>query len=418
MDQSEERRQRLGQMLDLAQTYRGWTRKDLARALRRDPTKLIPGSGVPKLDLVVDLARALDWGLEDVVDHVWCPEHTDHDDSSAAVVSFEAADRLARAAHREGRYTDLVDAAREAFELAQSPEERARACNREAGGWDGLGRYQASLKAIQRGLAEKPVSGPYRRMLQSNLANAYYTVWSLLEAKAVARDLLDWYEDEPPTTIRDRKTMYFAHYVVGQTWRRLLSSQTDDRQMLSRRARRHLTAAADGYRALAVELGDPSLAGIAGTCEAGIIEAEVAAGERPAVGAMVELSTALDAVPDPSTSDLTGDELECLGWRCIFGCNIALRDIDDEAQVQHYMAIFSNKAEEIAEALDDWAIRERVFTLEHTRWERSTRAGEFESPALVDKQDIRTITGTMARFPSFRDTGWEILRSAKLISGS
>ena len=59
MELAERRRQRLAQMLDLAQNYRGWTRKELAQALGRDPTKLIPGSGVPKLDLVVDLSQVL-----------------------------------------------------------------------------------------------------------------------------------------------------------------------------------------------------------------------------------------------------------------------------------------------------------------------------------------------------------------------
>ena len=42
---NEERRRRLERLLDLAQVYRGWTRRELAKSLGRDPTKLIPGSG-------------------------------------------------------------------------------------------------------------------------------------------------------------------------------------------------------------------------------------------------------------------------------------------------------------------------------------------------------------------------------------
>ena len=41
-------------------------RTELAAALGRDPTKLVPGSGNPKLDLVVHLAEALDWSIGDV----------------------------------------------------------------------------------------------------------------------------------------------------------------------------------------------------------------------------------------------------------------------------------------------------------------------------------------------------------------
>ena len=58
---NEERRRRLERLLDLAQVYRGWTRRELAKSLGRDPTKLIPGSGNPKLDLVISLSEVLDW---------------------------------------------------------------------------------------------------------------------------------------------------------------------------------------------------------------------------------------------------------------------------------------------------------------------------------------------------------------------
>ena len=69
---------------------------------------------------------------------------------------------------------------------ATTPEEQARACNREAGGWDGLGRYSNVLKAVQRGLRLSPVTSEFRRMLQANLANAYYSLFSLVEARSIA----------------------------------------------------------------------------------------------------------------------------------------------------------------------------------------------------------------------------------------
>ena len=112
---------------------------------------------------------------------------------------------------------------------------------------------------------------------------------------------------------------------------------------------------------------------------------------------------------------LAGDCLESYGWWCIFGCNIALRHLTDERELQSHMAVFTNKADEIAEALDNWSIRERVFTMEHSRWERAVGCTGFDIPRIVDEEDVRVITGTMARFPAFRDTGWEILKSAKVI---
>jgi hypothetical protein len=166
--------------------------------------------------------------------------------------------------------------------------------------------------------------------------------------------------------------------------------------------------------ALAEDLGDPSLAGIANTCRGGIIEAEVALGRRSPVDALESLTGGL-VVLDESSSEAVGDRLESWGWWCIFGCNIALRYLNDERQLQQYMAIFTNKADEIAERIDNWSIRERVFTMEHSRWERAVGCTGFDIPRVVDEDDVRIIAGAMARFPTFRETGWTILRSARVV---
>ena len=63
-----DRRGRLARLIDLARAYRGWSRLEIAKALDRDPGKLLPDSGNPKLDLVVGLAEALDWPVGDVAE--------------------------------------------------------------------------------------------------------------------------------------------------------------------------------------------------------------------------------------------------------------------------------------------------------------------------------------------------------------
>ncbi|MEM7519178.1 MAG: hypothetical protein AAF368_19910, partial [Planctomycetota bacterium] len=284
MHPAERRRERLAKILDLAQTYRSWTRKELARALRRDPTKLVPGSGIPKLDLVVDLAGVLDWSVEDVVSFFWeQPEDADHVDSAT---DFESIDATMRDAHREGDYGMLIRLAQRAWEISTDAEQRSRACNREAGGWDGLGRFQNAMKAVQRGLNQSPVTGEFRRVLQSNLANSYYTLWSLVEAKSLAGDLLTSFEVEPPVSLRDEKTRAFAHYVAGHSYRRLLSSEPDQLAVNGALAKRHLSAAIEQYEALAASTDDASLAGIAATCRGGILEIETMLGETDTIDAL------------------------------------------------------------------------------------------------------------------------------------
>jgi len=414
MDKAERRRERLARLLDLAQTYRGWTRKELARALRRDPTKLIPGSGIPKLDLVIDLAGVLDWSVEDVVTLFW--EQPDEEDGPAGTspADFEAIDATMRDAHGEGRYGLLVTLAERAYEVAETAEQRALACNREAGGWDGLGRYQNAMKAIHRGLRETPVSGELRRVLQSNLANAYYSIWSLVEAKAIAGDLVHRFDAVPAESRRDHWTAAFCRYVLGHTHRRLLGTEPDDLQVNAALARRHLESAIAGYRDLAEAEKNNSLLGIARTCEGGLIEIDAAVGDLDPREALARIHARIEEA-DEAGERLGGDELESVGWWCIFGCNIALRSIDEERELQKHMAVFTNKADEIADRLDSWAIRERVFTMEHARWERAVGCTGFEIPCVVDEEDVRVITGTMARYPTFRDTGWRILNSAKVV---
>jgi len=416
MDPAQARRQRIAQLVDLAQNYRQWTRRELADALNRDPTKIIPGSGVPKLDLVVDLAQALEWEVEDVVAYIWGRD--DELPRQSILVShadFASADQAAREAHRLGQYHQMIELARRSWGLAQTAEERARACNREAGGWDGLGRFQNSLKAIQQGLAQRPVPGEFRRILQSNLANAYYSLWSLMEARAVAADLLAWFREHPAQSPRDRKSLAFSHYVAGHTARRLCSVEPDRAKKLAAQALVDLNESKLAYQALSRELGDDSLAGIANTCVGGIIEAEAAIGARDPKSALALIADGIDQLGE-ECDRLSGDHLESYGWWCIFGCNIALRHLSDERDVQRHMAMFTMKADQIAERLDSWTIRERVFTMEHMRWERAVGCTGFDIPSLVDEEDVRVITGTMARFPSFRETGWQILRSARLVA--
>lgn len=414
MEIAERRRERLARLLDLAQTYRGWTRKELARALRRDPTKLIPGSGIPKLDLVIDLAGVLDWSVEDVVTLFWAHPDDEPRPTTDSPADFEAIDATMRDAHGEGQYGLLITLAERAFEVADTAEERAIACNREAGGWDGLGRYQNAMKAIHRGLRETPVSGELRRVLQSNLANAYYSIWSLVEAKSIAADLVHRFNEVPAESRRDRWTSAFALYVLGHTHRRLIGAEPDDLAVNAKIARQHLEACIKAYRELAESEKNRSLLSIARTCEGGLIEIATSTGTMAADEALARIHARISELND-ATERPAGDELESVGWWCIFGCNIALRSIDDERELQKHMAVFTNKADEIADQLDSWAIRERVFTMEHARWERAVGCTGFEIPCVVDEDDVRVITGTMARYPTFRDTGWQILNSAKVV---
>src|SRR5690606_6567192 len=130
------------------------------------------------------------------------------------------------------------------------------------------------------------------------------------------------------------------------------------------------------YTARAHERDDPAWRGIANTCRAGIIEADVELGAVAPLDAVATLAAGLGAVDEPAkgSSDdpqhgLVGDGLESYGWWCIFGCNIALRHLAGR-DLQRHMAVFTNKGYEIADRLDNWSMRERLFSLEFLQRQR------------------------------------------------
>jgi tetratricopeptide (TPR) repeat protein len=423
MEVRTKRKKRLEQLLELAQAYKGCSRKELARMLGRDRTKLVPASGVPKLDLVIDLCRVLDWSIGDVAGFLWpganlAPEcdrgpygnGNGHDVAS----DFERLQLASRDAQRDGKYALAIDLAREAYGAAETSEERALACNREAVAWDGLGHYNSALEAEQRGLQEPSISTDLRRVLESNLANAYYTLWSLTEARSLSRDLIDVYELDPPEEYRDRCTQAFAYYVRGNTLRRMMTTETEAAAAHAAAALGDLKISQRLYRGLASDFDEASFAGIANTCRGGIIEVEVALERRSPEGALDELADGLEAVVDPDQSP-PGDWLESYGWWCIFGCNIALRHLDDERDLQHHMAIFTNKADEIADRMNNWSLRERVFTMQYASHRRFLDWTGRMLSLTLDNDDVRALVGTMGRFPTFRDTGWKLLQTARVV---
>ncbi|MEI6877702.1 MAG: hypothetical protein WCL33_01545 [Planctomycetota bacterium] len=412
MSRDEVRRDRLSQFVDLARIYRRWTRIQTAQALGREPSKVVPESGNPKLDLVVGLAEALDWDVGDVAEGIWRDEAEAYGEiETMAERGFAILDREAIEAHRAGEYRRMTELSRALFLAAHTGSERATAANRLAGAYDGLGRYTKALAALQRGLAEPGVPAHVRMMLEVNLANAHYALWHLVEACSVANSLVERFQSRPAETRSERVVEAFGHYVRGQSQRRLIETDPLSGNSHAQRAREDLQIALTSYSALAKEFDDASYAGIANTCTGAIFECDAALGVIDPLRAAEALSAGLDQVVDVVNYP-PGDWLESYGWWAIFGCNVVLRGLSGPEMHRH-MAVFSNKTAEIAERMENWSMRERAFTFEHLRRQRMNESLGYATEWLLDDDDVRTVTGTMGRFPSFRETGWRILESAR-----
>ena len=405
------KRERLGRFVDLARVYRGWTKTELSAALHRDPTKLIPQSGNPKLDLIAGIADALDWTIGDVAESV-CQDLPSGDETLHGV-GFTELDEQFLKAHRAGESDRMLAIGSEMLRKASGSTERAMSLCRLYSYFDGQGRYGNALKVIQQAASEQGIPASGRLNIQANLAAAHYSLWHLIEARAIATDLIESLDTSELNT-RMQRCMYAAAFSVrGNTFRRMLSEQSDNRDHLCQRAIEDLTNSREKFADLANEFCDPSYIGSANTCAGALLEVRAAAGILPAEAAVEQLSDGLNHAIDPKSMPV-GDELESWGWWAIYGANITLRHLEGDL-MHRQMAVFTNKAIEIGERLGNWAMRERAFTLEHFRRQQADLTGVEEDPWPLDEEDIRVITGTMGRFPAFREVGWEILRNARVL---
>jgi hypothetical protein len=412
-----ERRSRLEEVLFVAQAYRGWSRKQLAHALGRDPSNLVPPSGLPKVDLVAELARVLDWSIEKVVSSFLDVDLPPGPDGAEAEVpdEFDALEAASKRAASEARHRPAVRLARRAYALARDDEQRAIACTRESCGWDGLGRYDKAMEASKRGLAGAAPRAR-RRQMQANLASEYYTLGGHLESRSLAGDLIGQFGVAPPRSRIDRVTAALASYVRGNSSRQLMMIHPDSAEELARRTVDDLQRARDAYLALADDFDCESYRGVAHTCEGGILEAEVQLGRHAPEDALAAFSARLEALTDPGDCH-DADWLESYGWWCIYGSNVAMRHLNGQRDVQQAIAVFTNKADEIAERTNNWAMRERVITLDFCRRVRLAEWVDMETDWSIDNEDVRVIAGTMGRFPAFHKVGWEILRRARIVEG-
>jgi hypothetical protein len=332
-------------------------------------------------------------------------------------VPFEELDTAAKRAHSDGDYARMHEIAERMRVVAGTADQRGLAALRLAGAWDGLGRYPRQLEAIQEGLADEISNDDLRALLQANLANSYYTLWRLYEACGMAREIQSEFEtcDEPSRNVRAAHA--FSWYVLGHAHRRMIAQQPKRAAHFAQRAHDALGRAIELYTALADEFDHNPWRGIANTCTGGQIEVEVELEQRVADDALAALAGGLDAVSGDNEDGLAGDRLESFGWWCIFGCNITLRHLADRS-LQKSMALFTNKGYEIADRLNNWAMRERLFTMEFIQRQRLNDLAGFEVDWMIDSEEVRTIVGTMGRFPSFRQTGWRILQTATVVDSN
>ncbi len=373
------RRQRLEEMLGYAAIYRDWTMRELGEALERDPSNLIPDSGIPKVDLARRLATALDWPLAELLDVL------EHDVDSAAV-------RRSRADRPAPEVVELVR----------------------------QGRHAEAIQTIQDALRD-PADRCGRAALLVRLADAYRRDGQFVEGRAVAGEAVSSLSADSSNLVEPLRGE--ALCLRGLCGRDLIEGATEDCDGLGRAALSDLESArvrlsiSDGSR-IGAWPDTPTRRGALAFVAAGaVLELDAMLEPDRAAGALATLIDSLEEIVEIEACPNL-DRLEAHGWRCVFGFAIAERALRDHQRLHQTLAILSNKADEIAGRVESWALRERVLILECRRRDELERWTGREEEWLLDREDVRVVIGCIGSSRRFRSVGLSILRRATLLEAS
>jgi len=250
--------------------------------------------------------------------------------------------------------------------------------------------------------------GPPELLLR--LARAYHRTGLTIEGRALATTIIDASQDADAKSSARRAEALLLRALCVRDRHESAPTIPDD---LAAEALQDAEEARTILRwpVISEQLG--STACLRAISDAIILELRTALGQLRAPAALAVLLESLEPWVDVQhATDRTA--LAGAGWSCAIGLTIAARHLEGEPR-QRMLAILSNKADEVASAVDCWALRERVLRLEFERRALAISEGAGGDKWLVDEEDLRMIVGCIGTSRRFRPIGLAILRSATLV---
>lgn len=404
--------ERIKQLVELACIARGWSRQALAAHLGRDVSRLVPEAGNPKLDYVMKLADALEWPVGDVAQAIWeAAPASARDKQGRSIDSTDSLLSAAKSALDAADYLRAKNLFCEMERLGRSSKDKANALANAAAAACGMGQYTTSIELATRGL-QHPDIGLYQRVhLQVNIAHALLHLWQLPLALAVSEIVIQRAQPEQ-ADVRIRRQLAFAHYVRGFAHLRLISFEPDLAGVHAENGSADFDAAIKLNEELARSWPDPVLDGLASTCRAGNLELDVICGTMKPEQAFEVIDGTLDSLT--AERSRLNYWLESTAWWALAGCNVALRSLTG-GSLQRQLAVYSQHAIDIAEQINNWAIKERIVSLQYSAHQLVKSSSDVEMDYVLDREDRAMIASVMGRFPHFRSLGWKILDTSRVI---
>ena len=399
-------RERLEELQALARTYRNWSVKELAIALGRQPGRLIPDSGMPKIDVVVGLAKALDWPIEAVVDHLMKPsvrqsavlKPCDKPSDYASLFNESLQKRMDR------DYFGAIRCAVRAGAVADNPTRRAAAWSIESDAHEASGSYQESLRCLQFASQIESVALDWRLLIDTKIANVLFMQGGGTQVIGIASSVLDYAANAEQTHVLDLARS-LAHWARGHALRASIPIQGFEAwKSIAANARADFEAC----RAIALEL-QASGAGYGDKNLTYLTAIDVLMMELQAVGSAEIASFSIDhlvsVVREGGTSTLGVSERKA--WASLALANTAKRYLADEMQLWGILELCSAALKAHAMATSNWYFGHRHLELDG---ERRRRLGFIGLGAkALGPADARLIAGVLGHVPSSRIRADEFL---------
>jgi len=390
-------RERLEELQALARAYRNWSVKELALALGRQPGRLVPESGLPKIDVVVGLAKALDWPIEAVVDHLMKPSARQSvrqagDKSSDYASLFNESLRK----RMERDYFGAIRCAVRAGAVADNPTRRAAAWSIESDAHEASGSYQEALRCLQTASQIGEIALDWRLLIDTKIANVLFMQGGGTQVIGIASSVLDYAASAEQTHVLELARS-LAYWARGHALRASIPTQGFEAwKSIAANARADFEAS----RAIALELqasgsgyGDKNLTYLTAIdVLLSEIDAVLEGNGDPVIEALIPFLRAT------TRDSLHGSEQKA--WSAVALAKTAKRFMPDDMRLWGVLDLCSGVLRAHAVATSNWYFAHRHLELDQ---ERRQRMGSLRFSAhALGPQEARLIAGVLGHVTSSR----------------
>jgi len=391
-------RERLEELQALARTYRNWSVKELAHALGRQPGRLVPDSGMPKIDLVVGLAKALDWPVEAVVDHLMKPTT----DRKPAVQQDRATDyaqlyneSLQKRLERD--YAEAIRLAVRARAIADTPTRRAAAFYIESFAHEASGSYVEAVRCLREAVRIDGVALNWRLLCDAHLASVLFMQGFTTQSIGVASSVIEYADSVASEDDVLELARGVAHWAKGHSLRTSIPlANFEAWQNLAQISRDHFLRAEESASRLATRPGFETK-NLTFATSIDVIALEPAAifdeGARERA-----VRTLVEVIREGGTSQPGVSERKA--WASVALANTAKRFLTDPMQLRGVLELASSALRAHAVATNNWYFAHRHLQLDAER--RRALVDNGCASRALDATEARLVAGVLGQIPAAR----------------